>query len=379
MELATSAAELPQESELIREIPDPDSVFITGGSTYPELTEQIARYAGLGVGAIERKRFADTSTYARFLESVRDKHVVLVQACAYRDGMPESDTDLAPYAPWTVDNAVKQLDWMVDAAVRASAEKITVVVPLLPYARMDRKVRSHEPIEVASWIRGVQNEGASRIVTLDPHSPQVQGVFHGPFDQLTAAPLLVGAADDIIKSYSGNVAIVAADAGRAKTADEYSVKLNNREQARGSDRVIDYVPMRKKRERGTGKPTHLVPDNVDGVLCIITEDMIDTGGTMLSAVAALEKGGAAGIVVVATHGIFSPPALEYGQLVDSPISQFIVTDTVPVDKAQKALGERLIVQRVAPLIGQAVVEIVSPGGSVSRLFERGKEQFSQYY
>lgn len=322
-----------------------NSITVVGGSAYPEQADDIAEAMGLAAESIELRQFPSGELYARFESSVRRKHVLAIQTGVSRPG-------------FSVNDSLAQLELMIDAAKRADAERVTAVMPHFPYGRQDRKAKPREPISAAVVVRVLQALGANRLLSVDLHSPQTQAVFNGPFDHLTAEPMirheLKTATADLAE---GEVCVVAPDEGRAKEARSYAREL---------DADICYLP----KDRDRNDTSRIIrPDNVEGVsgrTCVLVDDMIDTAGTLVSAVDLLEKAGAHKIIAAATHGIFSGPALE--RLQQSAIDKLIVTDTVPQQLAQQALGERLKVLPVAPLIGRALLQVVT-GGSVSEIFE----------
>jgi len=205
-------------------------------------------------------------------------------------------------------------------------------------------------------IRGLQSAGADRIVSIDMHSAQTQATFNGPFDHLTAEPLLQAALKKRVKADPSQYVVVSPDGGRAKVAEEYANELG-----------VPVVHMTKSRDKTDSskikRPESL--DGVSGLICLMIDDMIDTAGTLVSAAETLKRSGAASIIACATHGLFSNPALE--RLKNSPIDSLIVTNSVPQGHAKKALGKRLEVLSIAPLLGMTLLEVATRG-SVSKIF-----------
>lgn len=318
-------------------------IYLASGSTHPKLAEDIASFMGLELGLVERKQFPNTEQYIRYGESVRGHHVFIIQALAASDGR-------------SVNDSLMELMLMIDAARRSSSVEITVVAPYMAYSRQDRKARGREPISAATVIQMLQGAGADRLVSVDMHSPQTQAAFYGPFDHLMAEPLIRDALAARVKTNRADFVVVSPDGGRAKVAEDYAGKLN-----------IDVVHMPKSRDIHDSsiitRPDFI--EDVKGRACLLIDDMIDTAGTLVSAAVALKDSGASRIIVGATHGLFSPPALE--RLRDAPIDEVIVTDTVPLDHAQKILGDRLCILPSAPVIGRALSEIATHG-SVSKMF-----------
>lgn len=336
-----------------------EDVCLVSGSTYPELAAEIAEVMGTEVDGVDLKQFANSEVYARFLESLRGKRVVAVQS-------------LAAKPDWSVNDGLVEVMLMANAARGASAREVTAVLPYLAYARQDGKAKGRENISLQAILDALAVNGVNRIVTVDPHSRQVQLGFRGPFDQLIAEPLLQEELVGEITSHDADYMVIAPDAGRATIAQHYSSNLSNMTQAQREGRLVGFNIMGKRR-LPDGKVVHEAPKGVAGKACIVVDDMIDTAGTLLSATDKLEEAGADRIVVAATHGLFSGEALI--NIGSSAIKRIIVTDTVPQGRALETLEpERLKVLSIAPLIGAALVEIVTDG-SVSKLFQ-GHKQYS---
>lgn len=320
------------------------TVFVSG-STHPELAEATARSLGIDMGGVALQEFKNSELCARYTESVRGKHVIIMQTHAAAKGR-------------SVNDSLQEQLLMADAAKRASAKSITAVSPMLAYSRQDRKSKGRETIAAAMVIQQLAMVGVSRIVSVDLHSAQMQAVFDGPFDHLTAEPIMKRAlANKIGDKDKDGFMLVSPDAGRAKTTEHYSRELG-----------IDWVTMPKTRDRTDSSIINrpLQVEEVDGKICFITDDMIDTAGTLVSAAETLERSGAKKVIALATHAVFSNPALT--RLEASPISEIIVTDTMPTDEARAALGKRLRVLSIAPLIGQAISAIRNDE-SVSEIFD----------
>ena len=317
--------------------------YIASGSTHPDLAEQTAKELGIEQGNVERKMFANTELYIRYGDSVRGKHVFIMQSLFAVDGR-------------SVNDSFMEVMIMVDAAKRASASEITVILPYLAYGRQDRKARGREPISAATVIRSLQSSGADRIVSVDMHSAQTQATFNGPFDHLTAETLIMAALKERVDETPDDYVVVSPDGGRAKLAEDYAHELG-----------VDVVHMTKSRDREDSSKIAR-PDTIEGVkgrTCLLIDDIIDTAGTLVSAAETLKRSGAARIITCATHGLFSEPALE--RLAAAPIDEIIVTDTVPTDKAKSVLGDKLKILPIAPILAQTLTEIATRG-SVSKIF-----------
>lgn len=325
---------------------DPDSIYLVTGTVHPELAEQTAKAMGIELGPVNRKRFANSEMYVQYASSVRGKHVIIIQTFAH-----DYKRNLS------VNDALMETVLLIDAARRSSAREITVVIPYLGYSRQDRKAKGREPISAAVVTRMLEMAGAHRLVTVDMHSPQVQGTFHGPFDHLVADKLILeGMRKEMGDRDPELFAIVSPDTGRAKdserAADALGIRLRHLQKTR--DRQDSSKLVRPKQMQG-----------VDGRICFMNDDMIDTAGTLITAAQTLRDSGATGVIASATHALLSDPAIE--RLGSGVIDKLIVTDTVPVDYAKKTLGDRIEVIPVAPLLATALHEI-AVGGSVSELF-----------
>jgi ribose-phosphate pyrophosphokinase len=257
---------------------------------------------------------------------------------------------------YSINDALIETLLSVDAAKRSSSDWVTVVLPMFPYARQDRKARNREPISVSVVVRMLSMVGVNRIVTIDLHSAQTQAIFNRPFDHLTAQPLICQTLREMIGKDKDSYVMVSPDAGRAKESEQYADELG-----------MKLINMPKSRDREhthkIKRPVHI--DGVKGMHCITVDDMIDTGGTLISATKTLKESGAKSITVGATHGIFSGDATQ--KFKDSPIDKLIVVDTMPQDRIVKALGKRVQVLSIAPLIAESLVRIYN-GESVSVLF-----------
>jgi ribose-phosphate pyrophosphokinase len=316
---------------------------LVSGGVYPELAENIAKILGKDLVKLERKRFSNGERYVRFMESVRKRDLFVIQS-------------FAETADYSVNDAIIETLLIADAAKRASSDWVTVVFPILPYARQDRKARNREPISVSVIIRLLATVGVNRIVTIDLHSAQTQAIFDRPFDHLTAQSLIRNALEKEIGSHRDNYVVVSPDAGRAKESEQYADELG-----------VKLVHMPKSRDREDSRKLRR-PKHIDGVKdmdCVLIDDMIDTGGTLISAAETLKESGAKSIIVGATHGMFSGDAAE--KFKNSPIDKLIIVDTMPQDNITRAMGNRVKVLSVAPLIAESLSRIYN-GESISTLF-----------
>jgi ribose-phosphate pyrophosphokinase len=253
----------------------------------------------------------------------------------------------------SVNNSIMEQAIMIDAAKRASAKRITAVCPFYGYARQDRKASGREPITAKLVADVLRVAGANRIVSVDLHSGQIQGFFDGPVDHLTAMhPLLTNYVRDNI---DGEIVIVSPDAGRVKVAERFSQHLN-----------ADLAFVAKRRPRGAMHEIQAldVVGDVDGRVCVLVDDMIDTAGTICAAAEQLVEHGAAEVFAMATHAVLSDPAID--RLKNSSISKVIVTNTLPI--ADDRRFDKIEVLSVAQIVADAL-DAVFEDTSVSEIFE----------
>lgn len=308
-------------------------MLLFAGTANPEIAEEIAGQLNTELGNVKIEKFANGEIYVRFLESVRGADVFLIQSIA---------------AP--VNDALMELLIMIDAAKRASAGRIIVVMPHYGYARQDKKSAAREPITARLVADLITVAGADSIITMDLHQGQIQGFFDMPVNHLTALGVL---ADYFGKLNLDNPVVVSPDVGRAKACKKLADML-------GCPLAI----MHKGRpDHNVAEINHVIGD-VDGKDCILTDDMIDTAGSITAGASVLKKKGANKIYVGATHGIFSPPAFE--RIENAPVEETIVTNTYPVPEEFQT--GKIKVLSVAPLFAAAIKAVYSYG-SVSNLFD----------
>lgn len=308
-------------------------MMVFSGTSNPELAEEVARHLGVELGNIKIRQFANGEIYVRYLESVRGAHVFLIQSITR-----------------PVNDSLMELLIMVDAAKRASAATITAVIPHFGYARQDKKSAAREPITAKLVADLLTVAGVDRVITMDLHQGQIQGFFDQPVNHLTALPIL----EDYFERLGlADCCVVSPDVGRAKACKKFADML-------GAPLAI----MHKGRpEHNVAEITHVIGD-VEGKTCIVADDMIDTAGSVTEGAAALMQAGAVAVYVTATHGIFSPPA--YERIEASPITEVVVTNTVPVPEERR--HGKIRVLSVAPLIAAAVDNVFNDE-SVSELFD----------
>ena len=313
---------------------------LIAGRSHPTLATEIADCLHKPLSPVDLGNFANGEISCRLGESVRGCDVFILQT---------HNTN--------VNDAIMEQAIMVDAAKRSSAASVTAVCPFMGYARQDRKSGGREPISARLVIDILAHAGADRITSVDLHSGQIQGFFDGPFDHLIARPILV----DYLKKHfdTTELVIVSPDAGRVKSAERYSSDLN-----------CEMAIIHKQRsvtKHNSVEARYLIGD-VKGKICVITDDMIDTAGTICAAADLLTENGATSIIGVATHGILSDPAIE--RINDSAFKQIVFTNTLPL--ASDKHSDKISVLTIAPLIANTIMAIYK-GDSVSALFD-GKNQ-----
>jgi ribose-phosphate pyrophosphokinase len=311
-------------------------LMLFSGRAYPELAEEVAEALGVEPTPTSAYDFANGETFVRFNESVRGSDAFVLQS------------HTAPINQWIMEQLI-----MVDALKRASAKRITVVAPFFGYARQDKKHRGREPISARLMADLFKTAGADRLMVVDLHTAQIQGFFNGPVDHLFALPIL----SDYIKDKldTGSVSVVAPDAGRVRVAERWSDELG------GCPMAI--IHKRRNPDVANEVKVFDVVGEVKDRTCVVVDDMIDTGGTIVKAAEALFEEGAAKVVVAATHGVLSGPAVD--KLKNSRISEVVLTNTLPIPDNKRI--DKLTVLSIAPLLARAINEVFSDG-SVTSLF-----------
>jgi len=303
------------------------------GSAHPDLTQEMADFLGVPVGEARLQRFADTEVAFQIEENVRGADVFLVQ--------PTSTP---------VDSHLMELCVMIDAFRRASASRITAVIPYYGYARQDRKDKPRVPITAKLVANILSAAGANRVLTMDLHKAQIQGFFDIPVDHLFAAPVII----EYLKSIQPDkLTVVSPDAGGAERARAYAKRL-------GAElAIVD----KRRSEDGTTEVMHVI-GTVTGRVCVIQDDIIDTAGTVQKAALALKENGASRVLACAVHGVLSGPALD--RVKESVLEQLIVTNTIP-QVGNAGTCDKLKVLSVATLLAKAI-QSIHDETSVSSLF-----------
>ena len=312
------------------------NLVLVSGRAHPELAEQVATELGTTLVPTEARTFSNGEIYARYGDSVRGCDAFVIQA------------HTQPINEWLMEQLI-----MVDALKRASAKRITVVAPFYPYARQDKKGRGREPISARLVADMFKAAGADRIMSVDLHAAQIQGFFDGPVDHLFAMPVLL---EHFKKQLDpATLTVVSPDMGRVRLADIWSDKL-------GAPLAI--IHKRRDPRVPNEVSVHEIVGEVEGRVCLLVDDMIDTGRTIAKGAQALKDNGATSVVVAATHAVFSDPATEVLQ--SDWINQVVVTDTLPL--AQDKRWDRLTVLPIAPLLARAIREVFEDG-SVTSMFD----------
>ncbi len=319
------------------EIQSRKNLMLFTGRAAPELAAEVGGALGCEPVPTAAYDFANGEIFVRFEESVRGCDAFVMQS------------HVAPINTWVMEQLL-----MVDALKRASAKRITVVMPFYPYARQDKKHRGREPISARLIADLFKTAGADRLMSVDLHTAQIQGFFDGPVDHLFALPLL---ADHVAAHYDTDImTVVSPDSGRVRVAERWADRLGGCPLAFIHKTRDPLVPNQVVANRVVG--------DVEGRVCVIVDDMIDTGGTITKAADVLFQAGAADVVIAATHGVLSGPAMD--RLKNSRVCETIITNTLPIPEDRRF--DKLTVLSIAPLLARAINEVFQDG-SVTSLFD----------
>jgi ribose-phosphate pyrophosphokinase len=314
------------------------NLMIFSGRSNVQLAEEVAYQLGTNLVPTSAYEFANSEMYVRYEESVRGSDAFVLQSHA------------APVNEWIMEHLL-----MVDALKRASAKRITVVMPYYGYSRQDKKHRGREPISARLIADLFKTAGANRLMSVDLHADQIQGYFDGPVDHLVALPIL---SKYVRKKYgTEQLAVVSPDAGRIKVAEQWSKRLGGA--------PLAFIHKTRDITRPNESVANRVVGEVTGRTCILVDDMIDTGGTITKAADALIEAGAADVIIAATHAILSGPAVD--RLKNCNAREVIVTNTLPIPAERQF--DKLTELSIAPLLSQAI-RAVFEDGSVTSLFEQ---------
>jgi ribose-phosphate pyrophosphokinase len=311
-----------------------DELKVFSGNAHPALATAIAEYLGITLGNCEVIQFSNENTFVRIMENVRERDTFVVQPIC---------------SP--VDKSLVELLIMLDALKRASAGRITAVIPYYGYGRSDRKDQPRVPITAKLIADLLTVAGANRLLTVDLHSAQIQGFFNIPVDELAAVKIL----DDYFRVKAlKDLVVVATDIGATKRARDLATRLD--------------VPLAivEKRRLGNNDRTQTlnVIGDVEGMVSLVVDDEIDTAGSLMGVVNTLQERGSREIYACCTHPIFSGPAIQ--RIAESQVNEVVVTDTVPVPPAKRI--DKVTVLPIAPLLGEAIRRIHT-GQSVGAMFE----------
>ncbi|MBC6473944.1 MAG: ribose-phosphate pyrophosphokinase [Hormoscilla sp. GM102CHS1] len=314
-------------------ISDNNRLRLFSGSANVPLSQEVARYLGLDLGPMIRKRFADGEIYVQIQESIRGCDVYLIQpSCS------------------PVNDYLMELLIMIDASSRASARQITAVLPYYGYARADRKTAGRESITAKLVANLIVEAGASRVLGMDLHSAQIQGYFDIPFDHVYGSPVLL---DYLASKQLSDIVVVSPDVGGVARARAFAKKLNDAPLA-----IID----KRRQSHNVAEVLNVIGD-VKGKTAVLVDDMIDTAGTISEGARMLREVGARQVYACATHAVFSPPAVE--RLSSGVFEEVIVTNTIPLPQEKRF--DQLRVLSVANLLGETIWRI-HEDSSVSSMF-----------
>jgi ribose-phosphate pyrophosphokinase len=317
-------------------VPTQKRLVLLAGRSHPELASEVAERLGIQLSPTLAYDFANGEIFVRFQESVRGCDAFVLQS------------HTTPINTWIMEQLI-----MVDALKRASAKRITVIAPFYGYARQDKKHRGREPISARLMADLFKTAGADRLMSVDLHTSQIQGFFDGPVDHLFSLPLLASYVSSKIEDH--RITVVSPDAGRVRVAERWTDVL-------GAPLAI----IHKRRDPDIPNQVRVleVVGDVRDRVCVVVDDMIDTGGTIVKAAETLFDNGAADVIVVATHGILSDPARE--RLQNSRISEVVVTSTLPIPEEKRF--PKLTILSIAPILATAIHEVFTDG-SVTSMFE----------
>ena len=311
-----------------------DELKVFTGNANPALAQSIVDYLDIPLGKLEVFQFSNENTFVRILENVRERDVFVVQPIC---------------AP--VNNNLVELLIMLDAFKRASAGRITAVLPYYGYGRTDKKDQPRVPITARLVADLLTVAGANRLLTVDLHAPQIQGFFNIPVDELTGLNVLANYMID--KKLNDNLVVVATDIGISKRARDLAEKLN-----------APLAIMEKRRVGNADRTETLnIIGDVEGKMALTLDDEIDTAGSLVSVVSTLIDRGVKGVYSCCTHPVLSGPAIQ--RISGSPIKELVVTDTVPLGPNKRI--DKIKVLSMAPLLGEAIHRIHT-GMSIGAMF-----------
>ena len=303
-------------------------IKIFSGNAYPKAAEEIAKSLGLPLGKCTVGQFADGEVCVSLEESVRGSDVFIVQSTCN-----------------PVNDNLMELIIMIDAFKRASAGRITAVMPYYGYARQDRKAKARDPISAKVVANMLEAAGADRVLTMDLHASQIQGFFDIPVDHLMGAPILTPYFQPLVHHHEDEYVAVSPDHGSVNRVRKFAEKLD-----------IPLAIIDKRRPKANVSEVMNIIGDVKGKKCIILDDMVDTAGTLCNAAKALvEIGGAKSVTACATHGPLSGPALQ--RIKDSVLEELVLLDTIPISDEKRQECGKITVLPVAPVFAEAIERI----------------------
>ena len=311
--------------------------MVFSGRAHPELADEVSEMLGSPLVPTSAYEFANSEIYVRYEESVRGCDAFVIQS------------HTAPINEWIMEHLI-----MVDALKRASAKRITVVMPFYGYARQDKKHRGREPISARLMADLFKTAGADRLIVRRPARRPDPGLLRRPGRPPDGAADPGGLRPE--KYGDQKLAVVSPDAGRIKVAERWSARLGGA--------PLAFIHKTRRTDRPNEAVANRVVGLVEGRMCVLVDDMIDTGGTIVAAAEALMKDGAAGVIIAATHPIMSGPAVD--RLKNSPAIEVVVTNTLPLSDEQRF--DKLTCLSIAPLLSQAIREVFEDG-SVTKMFD----------
>jgi ribose-phosphate pyrophosphokinase len=322
-------------------------LMVFGGRASQELAARIAGRLDVDLGQVDLRTFANGEVYCRYGESIRGADVFLVQSTAANaaQGMTPNDS-------------LMELLTMIDAAQGASAHRIIAVMPWFGYARQDKKSAPREPITARVVAKCLESIGVDRVLAMDLHSGQIQGFFEVPVDHMTASPMLTQYFMD--QAFDDELVMVSPDAGRVKMARNFARKIG-----------VHWAVMEKERPAQQVAEIGYVVGDVQGKTAVLVDDMIDTAGTLVAAAKTVREEGAARVIAVATHGVFSGPAYERLPYEESGIERIVVTDTIPL---RPGAPENITVLSAAQTLADSIRRIFADD-SVSEIFAGENQLF----
>ncbi len=317
------------------EISTKKRIAFAAGRSNPELADEIAKHLGITCTEVEIADFANGEIYFRFNENVRGSDVFVFQTHSH-----------------PINKQIMEQLIMIDAAKRASAKRISAVIPFYGYSRQDKKTRGREPITSRLVADLLTAAGADRVLTVDLHTSQIQGFFDKPVDHLTALPLL---ADYLGGKFDDDLVVVSPDAGRVRVAEKFAGRLHS---------SVAFLHKRRRPEARNVSETLEVVGEVRGRRCVLVDDMIDTAGTITGGAEVLMASGAEEVYACATHGILSDPAID--RIKNAPIKEVVLTNTLPIP--EERLLDNITILSIAPIIA-STVKAVFTDTSVSEIFQ----------